>query len=388
MLKIYKKNIFVKPKLILIVTVNTDIFTNPSIVYFIRRNLLMENNIVVISHTKQLFSPPEDLIDIKIFTQPLYMGRKLYSFFEVYKNLLFFNKYFKNADSIIAIDSDGLIQACKWKILTFSSSRLIYWSFEVVILKELVTISSRLKKMFEILCSKLINLIIVQDEERRKMLFLENKISKKLPTLLIPVSPIKFDKSYISNFSTTKILYSGSVENWTGIEDLLYSVDKYWTQTHLLHIHSRHKLNQEDTFVKKLLLLKKNGKLGLSDEYFENEDKYLEFISQFDIGIVIYKPIYFGGGLGKNISNIGLSSGKFSSYLACGKPVIVSSDPTYENLRKRYKFGEIYTDFNQIPLLITTILNNYQDYVNDAVKLFDIELNPEKKFEQLSFYDL
>ena len=82
----------------------------------------------------------------------------------------------------------------------------------------------------------------------------------------------------------------------------------------------------------------------------------------------------------KNISNIGLSSGKFSSYLACGKPVIVSFDPTYLDLRKTYMYGEIYDDFKQIPELMEKITNNYDEYVNEVYRLYEKELNPVNKF--------
>jgi len=56
-------------------------------------------------------------------------------------------------------------------------------------------------------------------------------------------------------------------------------------------------------------------------------------LEQFDIGIAFYKPIFNSSNfsfsphnkyLGLNIQNVGLASGKFSSYLRAGLPVLVN----------------------------------------------------------------
>ena len=368
-----------KKNTIIIITINKDIFCNPNIIYFLR-NISFNKKVVILSHSKQDFSPPDDLHHIQIFNYPLYFGSNLIKIFDVYKNYFKIFKLLSESNIILAIDPDGLIQACKWKFLSLNKSKIVYWSFEIVIHEELISKLSRLKKKIEIICSKLISLIIVQDRARKKLLFDENKIQSDKETVLIPVAPLKYKSCIFVNNTQKTILFSGSVAVWTGIDDLLLCIDAFNFHNYRLHIHSRYILNLDDPLYIKIKKFEEKGLLTYSDEYLIEEEKYLEFISRFDIGLVYYKPIFKGGGLGKNITNIGLSSGKFSSYLACGIPVIVSFDPTYFDLRKTYMFGEIYDDFKQIPELMNKITNNYNEYVKEANRLYENELNPIIKF--------
>jgi hypothetical protein len=372
------KRIFEKGTII-IITINKDIFSNPSIIYFLR-NISINKKVIILSHSKQDFHPPDDLLHIQIFNYPLYFGSNFLKIFDVYKNIFKILKLLNKSNTILAIDPDGLIQACKWKFLSLNKSKIVYWSFEIVIYEELISKSAQFKKKIEIICSKLITLIIVQDTARKKLLFDENKILSNKETVLIPVAPLKFTNNVVINNTKKTILFSGSVAAWTGIDNLLLCLDAFRDYNFRLHIHSRYILNHDDPIYIKVKELEGKGILTYSDEYFVEEEKYLEFISRFDLGLVYYKPIFKGGGLGKNISNIGLSSGKFSSYLACGKPVIASFDPTYLDLRKTYMYGEIYDDFKQIPELMKKIIYNYDDYVDEVYRLYENELNPVNKF--------
>jgi hypothetical protein len=66
-------------------------------------------------------------------------------------------------------------------------------------------------------------------------------------------------------------------------------------------------------------------------------DRYLQLLQACDAGIVLYRPVYTHWMNGANIRQIGLSSGKFSYYIACGLGVICDYDQeVYRRLATDY----------------------------------------------------
>jgi hypothetical protein len=378
-----------KRKTIVFFTVNTDIFSNPSIVYFLQKLPKRLFEVVIFSNQRQILPPPVDLVDVKVIARPLYLSRKALTsldFFRFYFNIFFITYYLFKSSFLVAIDPPGLINAGKWVCIFPKKIKLIYWSFEISFLDELPDKLARLKKGFEISFSKFIDVVLIQDLVRKELLFEENRIESNTRTFLIPVAPSKVDTSQSSKQTNRNaegkivILYSGTIGQWTGMEKLLEVIRSNWNDRFILKLHSRFKLDYKDPDILQLLLAQDEGKVLLSDQYFESWNDYLNFISMCDIGLVSYNPIYTGGGLGQNISNIGLSSGKFSSYLSVGKPVITSFDKTYIELRKNYMFGEIMTSYNDLLSLATLISENPNTYNKGAKNLYDNVLNPDINF--------
>lgn len=371
--------------MVVIFAVNNDLFSNPNIILLLRRLKFENLEIVLCLNNKQIFPPPPDLADIVIFEISFFFNIR--SIFRFNKNDFiesfgFINRAFDKPAKIIAIDPDGLIQSTFWKLLIFKNVETFFWSFEIVFVDELVTISSKIKKIFEIISSKFIKYLIVQDRVRLNLLMNANKFPDTITSFLIPVSPLQcFKKNVYSNSVT--LLYSGSIEFWTGIPQLLMKIKNSEISNIKIHIHSRSKLNKNSELFKLINYLCEKNLINYSDDYFDDTREYMDFISKFDIGLVYYNPYYFGGGLGKNIENIGLSSGKFSTYIATGTPVIVSTDVTYLKLRNKYKYGEIIKDFKELKNAIDQIVNNFDEYRIGVVDLFNYELDPSVKMNSL-----
>ena len=74
-------------------------------------------------------------------------------------------------------------------------------------------------------------------------------------------------------------------------------------------------------------------------------DRYLQLLQACDTGIVLYRPVYTHWMNGRNIRQIGLSSGKFSYYIACGLNVICDRDQ------------EVYTRLSADYPVVQTILS-------------------------------
>jgi hypothetical protein len=98
---------------------------------------------------------------------------------------------------------------------------------------------------------------------------------------------------------------------------------------------------------------------------------------------VLYKSqsdsMYFG----KNLKEIGLASGKFSMYLMMGIPVIASDQTSYKNLLKQFNFGGIIEHNENFSELLEHCYNNREELSKNALKLYDIVLDPEKQLSSL-----
>lgn len=105
------------------------------------------------------------------------------------------------------------------------------------------------------------------------------------------------------------VLYSGSTDEWSILPEIISSSEK-WDPSWQLIIQTPFpvKFHLPDNIL-------------LIQDQFSPAD-YARFISLFDVGIAAYRATGKGLHGGKNIQHIGLSSGKISSYLQCGVPVI------------------------------------------------------------------
>lgn len=114
----------------------------------------------------------------------------------------------------------------------------------------------------------------------------------------------------------------------------------------VLVVHSRFKLNSYIGINRRLLSYAESsgGKVIVDDEYIGSFAESVAFISQFDGGLVYYIILEEDVYSGKNISQIGLSSGKFSMFMCAGVPVIASKLPAYSALLKDYGFGRLASD--------------------------------------------
>ncbi len=100
-----------------------------------------------------------------------------------------------------------------------------------------------------------------------------------------------------------------------------------------------------------------------------------EYISSAHIGVAFYSPAAGSTYTQKNISVIGLSSGKVSSYLAAGLPVITNSASTLGELVQAEGIRRMVEGAAGIPDAIRAIDADYGAISQRAVDFFDSNLD-------------
>ncbi len=339
-----------------IITLNPDTFTNPTL-YSILKKLNERGISTTLFCGHQSYAIPEELdltryhdfpMSVVLPARPSNIVKYLFTFFTV---LAYLKK--NKIEHLLAIDIFGLVMAGRVKKF-LSKINIHYCSFEIFFSKELKNHPILLKiKKKEIQYSKKLSSIIIQDEERKKLLMHENKIDPNFNNWhLIPVSPIlnttkEYKKYKKSDFGLKEndivYIHSGSVGTWAGINLIIEALKKGLPDHTFILIHNRSKFDPNDETHKALIELKEAGaSLILHDQLFESYNDYFAFLLCFDYGITLYQPDD-GIFTGMNIQEIGLASGKFSTYMMAGLPTLLSECNTYRSILNNYSIGELVT---------------------------------------------
>ena len=371
---------------ILIITPNNDTFTNPTMIALFQ--LLKEKEtITYLFGPEQHPSCPENLFGVKhiqssfklsFFRNPKYYISQFLSYYKIFRCLKR-NKI----NTLLAVDPMGLIVGGRVKRFLGKHLHLSYLSFEIFFKEELSGYYLSLKNK-EIYYSRYIDSLLIQDEKRKKMLFQENNIDLKEENVaLVPVSPTKINISEKLNIheklgiSKDKKLavYSGSVGKWCGTEAIIDIFNKgYWDDNYNLVFHTRKPIKQGDAYYDELMQLHNNKSIPftLHPNPFGTFEELLAFLAGFDIAFALYYPNSDNPYYGMNMKEIGLSSGKFSTYMMVGLPTIVTPCSIYEELLKKYQFGAILKD-------IKDAIKKIESQQNEAKKLYLEILNPTLK---------
>ena len=379
-------------KKIIVVTPNTDTFTNPTMTALF--HILKEQGVVV-----YLFGPdqqpscPDDIQNVmfvrsvfklNLFRNPKYFKAHWSSYFKIIR-LLIKEKF----DTLIAVDPMGIIVGGRIKRFIGKKIRLNYISFEIFFKDELSGYYLKMKEK-EIYYSRFIDSLLIQDEKRRDLLIKENNIS--IPSeyiTLVPVSPMKIEiaekpdihRSLNIPIGKKLVIYSGSVGAWCGTDALIEAFDnRYWNNDYWLVFHTRKTIQSNDAYYKELLRLENdvNIPFSLHPHPFDSFEDLSVFLSGFDIALALYYPNNENPYYGNNLKEIGLASGKFSTYMMLGIPTIVTSCDIYADLKLKYPFGAILPDIKQIGTLFSeTVFDKQGPY-----QLFNERLQPMDKLRK------
>lgn len=304
---------------------------------------------------------------------------------------------------LIGVDPRGLVAAGRMN--RYMRAKLGYFSFEIFLLKECAGLARvRRRKNAERSCSKGVQFAVVQDTRRLGLLKGENRFPETCSFFLIPVAPRKTavtcDKYDVRNefdlpAHKKLIIHSGTVDRWTGIDKLLELVESGWDSAFWLVIHSRSALPENNTYKVRIKALQsRGGHVSLRDTPFKETRHYYRFLSAFDIGLALYFPnasdyadrnghdIY----VGTNIEEIGLSSGKFSTYMMLGIPTITTRNGIFPDLQRTFDFGATIPEVRNLFPAASTIMQNYDLKRRNAARLYDDVLRAEETFEGLMEY--
>lgn len=229
----------------------------------------------------------------------------------------------KKYDFIIGIDREGIIEASILSKLYKCEYGL--WSFEIMFEDET---SVFFKKPERIAC-KNVNFAIAQDHLRSGLLSKENNISLE-KIFNIPVAGRKAElsrKNYFLhnslNINREKkiLLFIGSIDEWTMIGEILKNIS-YFPEEWVLVLHDRYGhyprwfMNQAIPYL--------NKKVFISCFQLLHFEDLKALVSSADMGIGLYKATFSNRYTGKNIKYSGFASGKISTYLQYGLPVLVN----------------------------------------------------------------
>jgi glycosyltransferase involved in cell wall biosynthesis len=285
---------------------------------------------------------------------------------------------YKKYDLIMGINSEGLVKS--YQFARQFEIPLVYISFEMAFRDEISDNRDILEKQSECTACQYADLVIIQDKLRAGLLAVENKISSKKFDYL-PVSPSGLSTAKKTNYFHTRfnisgdktiILHSGSFRSWTCAEELVESASS-WPDNYVLVVHTRYKPIRRDEHIK-IVQDSRLSNLVLSTEPLDINE-YEQLVASADIGLVLYKSVANLKYTGKNLQNIGLSSGKFSFYMKCGLPVITYRQKSYEELLKSYSFGINIQNFNDMPDAINKISNNYSHFSDESRRLYSEKLD-------------
>lgn len=383
-------------KTIAILTTRIDTFSNPTLTLIIEK--LIDKNIkIIFIGYEQMFIPGNIVNKLDYYQLPFnfYRLKKNYvslkktfrQTYEIYKKLKIKNK----VEVMICVDPMGLVIG--GRIKKFLNIKLVYASFEIFSEEEFNIGEKNILKTLERKYSKKAKMVIIQDTRREKLLRDVNNFSDKTKFLHIPVSPkpitdfsdeIDIYKKLEIPEEKKIIIYSGTMQSWSGVNELINLFPDNWNSDYWLVIHSHQKINEGDKTGSKIRQFMEAGyQISFHNNPFHNLKDYAAFLAKCYAGIATYFCNSADIFAGKNLQEIGLSSGKFSTYMMLGIPTITTSNIVYQELNKEFNFGETINEMTEIPQAINKIHNDYVNKSRGCKLLYEKILNPVLKIENL-----
>jgi hypothetical protein len=256
---------------------------------------------------------------------------------------------YRRYDLVIGVDRQGLIEAGILHRLT--GTPYVFFSFEIMFESE----TSPRYKSLERDAAAAASMWLVQDEARARQLELENGL-QPANRFLLPLSSAGpgapgtqrlRDRLLIPEEMKVAIAI-GSVEGWSMTGRILKSVAG-WPEDWALIVHERYgrtreRLRSELAQVGHLV----GRRIFLSDAAPEMVDDMGSVLAGVTVGLAFYEPDYRGTYTGKNLEHLGMASGKISTYLRYGVPVILNDIGLYPGEVRRFGFGQVVESPEQI----------------------------------------
>jgi len=281
--------------------------------------------------------------------------------------------YYKKYDLIIGVDRQGLIEASVLNKIT--KTPYVYISFEIMFEDE----TSARYKSLEKEASKGVAAWLVQDEERAGQLQRENLLNPSnkilLPLASAGVGVVKVDRlrDRLGIANTKKVAIAiGSISSWSMTNQILECVAD-WPEEWVLIVHARYGKTRE-LLAGELAALADllDRKIFISNAATVMVDDMGSILAGVSVGLAFYRPeygkSYYGYYIGKNLEHLGLASGKISTYLRYGIPVIINEVGLYAGETRQFRFGCVIEQPEQIKECLDEI--SREEYRHNARKYF------------------
>jgi len=304
----------------------------------------------------------------------------------LYLDLLFYRQMRKYPYSyIVGVDAKGMILASKFAMKL--NIPLIYDNIELMLSYDWSKQYQEIKKK-EIAASHQAKYVIIQDPERALALLQDNNlsISKFIYIQSGPTGPTdpkrtNYWKEKFSLPDHVKIVLHFGNMYWKGLEEIIASVSQ-WPEDWIFVTHGWHG-GESKRRIENL------SKMADPDRVFFSANpvprgEIQKMVNGADIGIALYFPTnQINTWENTNIKFLGFSSGKIGYYLKGGLPVIINKGPSIAQVIQDYQSGEVISDISEIPSAILKIHQQYQNYSQNSLKMFEKEYDPRPGIEKL-----
>ena len=231
---------------------------------------------------------------------------------------------------------------------------------------------------------KVLDFVVIQDSMREKMFREQNTVNDKAKVFHIPVASLGKHTREPRKLDLTRkirLLHSGSAYKWSGMEWITNGIRSSIKSDYSLTIHSFKNIN-ENNYIKELKILSSEKRNIFFLSKVMSDSEHENFVLDYDIGIAIYQNDESNNGtLGRNMENIGLSSGKFSLFMKMGIPVIMKSHPFMLNLVSSEPIGYLMNSTGEWDDAIDYITENYDVLSKNCISFYERRLNPYNTME-------
>lgn len=289
---------------------------------------------------------------------------------------------YRNYDLVIGIDRQGLIEGGILKRL--KGIPFVFVSFEIMFEAE----TSPRYKSLERRVSDSASLWIVQDDIRAEQLESENGL-KPTNKMLLPLASAGLGSPRNDRLRDTLgvppdkrvAIMIGSMAGWSMAGGILRSVAG-WPEDWVLIVHERYgrtrsALGSDVASIEPLI----GRKIFLSEAATEKVDEMSNVLAGVSVGLAFYEPDYESYHTGRNLVYLGLASGKISTYLRHGIPVILNNIGLYAEEASRYGFGRVVVAPEEIGANLDACLG--ENYRRNAREYFLKKLDFNNFREQL-----
>jgi hypothetical protein len=283
---------------------------------------------------------------------------------------------------VIGVDPDGLALAHTLA----RGAPTGYYSLELLLSYEVSTPAERQLKAEERELSRRAAFVVVQDQERGRLLVEDNDLAWDRVALVpnAPPGPARRQPSryWHARFSDLPaearvVVHSGSLGDWTGIDSIVQSaVD--WPEPWVLVVHTRYEA-ESSAYVDNLRKRADARRVRFSVKPVPRQD-YDALIDGADVGLAFYVPVGGSSFTQSNVQTIGLSSGKLAYYLRAGLPVLVNRAASIAPLVESGGCGIAVEDATSIGPALDRVARSHAEFSRAACAFFEEHLDFRRAF--------
>jgi len=257
---------------------------------------------------------------------------------------------------------------------------LVYYSLELLLSREVRTFTEQRRKARERIASRRASLILIQDDERARLLAADNDLSidrfLTLPNAPLGPSSRTRERWWHDKFQLPPgsriLLYAGGLWPGTRVDEIIDAASALppdW----VLVVHTRSN-SALSPLIARARSRAEQGRVFFSTTPVHRQ-LYDRLVASADIGVAFYTPVEGVGILGTNLASIGLASGKVAYYLRAGLPVIVNDATSLGAFVRDGACGAVVETAGEIPAAIESIASRYDELSRNACAVFDVQLD-------------